>query len=912
MREPRAADARLVDLRHNIADAFDEARIDKVTELLSANADLWDADSSGLSKLGVPDYRTQVRDVIGRLREEGTKQRDREDIGRRLGLVCFAHLILASLLSVRDLTTGELIDAAVSTGYRDLSWTLAVARQLTDPQEKLDAQLALASRLPTGPQRLSIYDDILKQQLPRMAMRTEQYEATERLVEALPRELLPELHELAAGFTHDHFGARPRALAVIATRCEEPDKSKIIAEALQAARQRPDTWGHAMTVLAVLPQVPRAEKRALQREFLHAVSESLRSGDEIQFEDLTRLADVNEISPRFLLDLITTATGTQQYETGRLSPDQRDRLLAAYAERLALRHRAFEAFQVVRAIPTDQGRATATWLALQAMNRGLLLTVVQLPGPALTRWQQVSRLVWAGLVRTGPAGRWRLRQWLLAQAMALDGDDRTAMLWNLLPYLPDDLANTARAELGQGLAATDTANPHERRQVISGLANLAAASPEPDRKALVSRAFELAAISDDDERRSLAAQIHRLLRREQQSGRAALIESMDMAAKNSTEPEVDFARLPEGLVPLAWETPWAREPRHFRQFGVLASRMAAHGPADVVDDRLSDLVVSLRPDALAELLECLPVDLLTTRLFSRLIERWAQLEAGDATGRAEEDYAKDLGAIARIATWLPDAVVHAIVEWDQSARPQRRSPGYKSEEIAACLAPLYARAGYLDEAQAMAAGIAAHHEKARALAGIAAYLPEHERLATAREALTLARSVGDERVQTEYHRRFAEALMKLVGATRFGDIVADTPDARALATIADFFPPEEATGVWHEAIEIMSGPEILDFVHTMPDTIARDAIASIVRRSADDYSEFQAPTIRAIFARIGKDSPTAQFDRLIDFMSEAANHGRPALISHLEVVTPLLLELGGDVSLNRLQQAIYRVATWWP
>jgi hypothetical protein len=568
----------------------------------------------------------------------------------------------------------------------------------------------------------------------------------------------------------------------------------------------------------------------------------------------------------------------------------------------------------VRAIPTDQGRSVATWLVLQAMDRWLVFAVLTLPKPAQTRRAQVSRLISAGLLRIGPGGRRRLRQHLLAQVMALDGDERTVMLWGLLRYLPDDLARGVRTELGQILGRADSAVRRERLQVITGLANLAWASSGQEQETLLSRAFELgAAIGDDDERRMLAAEIHRLLRREHHPpDRAALIEALDSAARNYTEPEVDFARLPDELVSLAWETPWATEPRYFRQFAVLASRVAGLGPPDATHDRLAALISSLRPESLAELLESLPACLITTSTARCLIERWSQADPGDSTGRIEEDFAKDLGAVARMASRLPDDTVREIVEWDLSARPGRRWPGYSSEEITACLAPLYARAGYLDEAQAMTAGMTADHEKARALAGIARYLPDQDRLTTAREALTLARSVGHERVQTEYLRRFSEALMRLAGATRFEDIVADTPDTRALATAAALLPAEEAAGVWTEAVKIMSGPEILDFIHTMPDAIARDAITSIIRRSADNYSEHDVPTIQAIFARTGEEFPATQFKQLIDFMVEEANHGRPFLIRQLVAVTPLLMELGGDTAMNRLRQAIYRVATWWP
>lgn len=916
MREPRTAEERLAVLQLEIGEAFDAGRIDAVTELLSGAADLHDADEPELAGHGVPDYRRQLDDTRERLRREGMGQGDREDIGRRLGLLCFVQLVLASMVSRGDLLTPELIDTAVTAGYRDVAWGLTAARQLTDPQERVYALLVLLSRLPAGPQRLRIYDNILKQRLAEIAWRAEQYRATERLVEALPGnllpELLPELRELAAGFTHDHVGARPRALAAIASRAEEPDKSKIIAEALEAARRRPDTWGHAMTVMAVLPQVPPAEKPALSREFVHAVTESLRPGDEGQFEDLTRLADVDEIGPRYLITLITAATSTERYQAGRLDPDQRDRLLTDYAERLARRHRTVEAFQVVRAVPGSQARFAATWLVLQALDRWLLFAALTLPEPSRTRWQVLRRLAAAGLLRTGPGGRRRLRQRLLSQALTLDGDGRTDMLWSLLPYLPEDLADQVKTELGRVLAAAETADRGERQLVITGLTNLAGVSRGPDQEALLSRAFALAAIGDDDERRALAADIHWLLRREQPPDRASLLKTLAHAADNGTEPDLDFARLPDELLPLAWETPWARRPRHFREFSVLASRMAARGQADAIHGRLAALIGSLRPDELAGLLESLPADLITAKLAACLIERWAQADPTDQTGEAEEHFAKILSALVRAPRQLSDDVVRLVVEWDRSARPQRHWPGYSSDNIAACLAPLAAQAGYLAEAQAMAAAIAADHEKARALAGIARHLPDQDRLATAREALTLARSAGSERVQTEYLRQFTEGLMKLAGATRIEDIVADTPDARALAAIAALLPPGEAAGIWEEAITLMSGSEILDFIRTMPEPIARDAIAAIVHRSATDHREYETPVIRALFARIGEDSPAAQFGHLIDFVEAAAHHGRPALLRQMGVVAPFLFELGGDIAVNGLRQAVYRAATWWP
>jgi hypothetical protein len=504
-----------------------------------------------------------------------------------------------------------------------------------------------------------------------------------------------------------------------------------------------------------------------------------------------------------------------------------------------------------------------------------------------------------------------MRERLFSWAVALDSESRTGMLWNLLPYLPDDLAQRARNELRKILTETDSADRQQRRQVITGLANLTEESPEQDREALLSQAFELATIDDDDERRALAAEIHWLLQRRepQPPDRHLLLESLDLSAKNGTEPTLDFARLPPKLVLLAWGTPWAQDPRHFKQFGVLAARVAELGSADAAYDRLAKLIASLKPDALAELLQCLPAALITTRLAGYLVERWAH---ADASAKAEEDFAMDLGTIDKLARRLPDDAVRTIVEWDQSARPERRWTGYFSQDIAACLAPLYAQAGYLDEAQAMAAALTAHHEKARALAGIASYLPEQDKMTTAHEALALARTTGNERVQTEYQRQFAEALMKLVGATRFDDIVADSPDARTLATVASLLPAEEAGDLWEEAVTAMSGSEILDFVQAMPNDIAHHAIASIARRSADDYSGHQAPIIRAIFARIAENSTSAQFDRLVDFLAESARQGRPVLLRQFGVVAPLLLDLGGDTAISGLRQATYRVATWWP
>jgi len=260
--------------------------------------------------------------------------------------------------------------------------------------------------------------------------------------------------------------------------------------------------------------------------------------------------------------------------------------------------------------------------------------------------------------------------------------------------------------------------------------------------------------------------------------------------------------------------------------------------------------------------------------------------------------------------WLPDDAVHMIVDWHRTTCPGRDWTGHYSEEITACLAPFYARAGYVHEAMAMTR--TAHHEKAQALAGIARYLPDPDQMATAREALALARSTGSERVRTDYMRQFTEVLMKLAGATRVEDIVSDSPDAWTLATVAQLLPPGEAAEVWEETIAVMSGSELRDFVTVMPDDVARDAIVSIAGRLADDYAGRQASIIQAIFARIGESSPSAQFERLVDFMAASAELGRPILLRQLGVVAPLLHELGGDEALNGLRQAVFRVAAWWP
>ena len=224
---------KLADLQADIEDAFDQGRVDAITELLSDQVALHTADAD-ISEPGIRDYRAQVTDVIGQLRREGIHDRDREDIGSRLGLLCFSDLILASMVSMRDLVTAELIEVAVKTGYRDVGWGLAAAGQLTDAQERLEAQVALVGQLPDATEKLRLYDRMLKQQLPAMPVRLEQYEATERLAQTtLPHELLLELRQLTRGFTHDHLGGRPRSLAVIASRTEEPARSEIIAEALE-------------------------------------------------------------------------------------------------------------------------------------------------------------------------------------------------------------------------------------------------------------------------------------------------------------------------------------------------------------------------------------------------------------------------------------------------------------------------------------------------------------------------------------------------------------------------------------------------------------------------------------------------------------------------------------------------------
>jgi hypothetical protein len=152
----------------------------------------------------------------------------------------------------------------------------------------------------------------------------------------------------------------------------------------------------------------------------------------------------------------------------------------------------------------------------------------------------------------------------------------------------------------------------------------------------------------------------------------------------------------------------------------------------------------------------------------------------------------------------------------------------------------------------------------------------------------------------------------MTGATTVEDFLADQADARTMAIVASILPAEEAAPVWEAAIGSMFDSEIMDFVTLMPDRIARDAATSIARRSADDYVGRDAAVTRAIFARIGEESRQRQFDLLIDFLAEAASHGRPVLLRQFTELAPLLTDLGGDVVLNELLSAMDRTANWWP
>lgn len=456
------------------------------------------------------------------------------------------------------------------------------------------------------------------------------------------------------------------------------------------------------------------------------------------------------------------------------------------------------------------------------------------------------------------------------------------------------------------------ADPSGRRQVIGAMVNLAEASQDEDRKELLSRAFELIVIGDNVERRIFSAECRRLAGLQALPDRDTLLAAMEPSANDDDRRELGFdaARLPVELLSLAWEAAWASDPYHFRQFGVIADRMAELGLADTAYGRLERLILWLSRERLTELLEGLPPTLLTPRLADCLLARWQQ-----ATGEPErgaEDFALELAAVTKIARHLPDEVATMIVDWHRAAQPWPGTSNSSWEDINACLAPLYAQAGYLEDALSMATVMTADREKAQALAGIAGYLPDPDGLATAREALRLTCITGNERVQTDYRRQFGELLARIPGGTRFTDIVADSPDARTLGLIASILPADEAAPVWKNAIKAMSASELTGFVSLMPEDIASDAISAIARHSEGDYYGRQALVVREIFSRLGETSPSVQFDRLVEFLGESALLGRPVLLRQLVIVAPLLLRLGGDGVLIRLSETLDQVAGWWP
>lgn len=365
-----------------------------VCELLSGRAELESGTFQEIeTNKDIKDFRSQVDYIAERLRQEDIEHLEQADIAERLSLLCLARLISASMISTGQLLTAELISTAVKCGYRSINWGLAAAEEIPDRQERFEVQLGLAE-LRQGPERLLLFERLLSRDLPEMSA-GDQSEATESLATALPVELLPQLDRKVEEFARDHVGSYPRSLAAIAAATsEEPERSKLIDKALIAARARPGTWGYAMTVLRVLPLVPEDQRRARWREFISATFDGLGVPGETNFTDLLPLADLDFVKPFVFTDLVNAATKkTDNDDNGRLYPDQRDRLLAEYASRLAASRRVVDAFRVIALIPPGQKRFDAVGDVLAGVGQWLFFAVLALPAPPRSHGQSIGRIV---------------------------------------------------------------------------------------------------------------------------------------------------------------------------------------------------------------------------------------------------------------------------------------------------------------------------------------------------------------------------------------------------------------------------------------------------------------------------------------------------------------------------------------
>jgi hypothetical protein len=906
------------DPREQVETLFQRRRYEAIAALLSAETR--DGGSFLYERMVSHGEADDYRSIVERLADhisasvrrdiEGGKQP--QALASQLRAFCFCQLIRASLISAGASVPGDLVVAAVRARYkgRDWKWGLDEAKKFSgDTDKQIRTQIDLLEHIETDTDKLSVQREIINELGGLSQSRGGyQYELAELVAPELSAGFRDDLRQKISVFRDDYAGSRPRSLAAIAPLFPEPTRSEIIDEALSVARAHPNTWAHAITILLILPLVTRDRRQGLWTEFLKAAAEgALGIPNRVTWGELTLLAAVDELGPRHFLLLVDAAT-EDPGKPGRgaqLSVRARDELIVDYACRLAERKRFGAAYEAYRAISTSEARLAAQVRALPLIEPRWLAILARLPDPPPPSAQLMRRMFGVGW-RKLPARRLRrLHEDLLGRVLAMDDPDvQDSLLAALYPHLTG-----APSRHVLGILRENADNQSERAQRASRLADLALISPQ-DAAELLDQAFALTSIADEPERVAVLAACDQVLDPPEPPvpTEETLRNLVDLEPAEAI-PALDsvLGQLPEALIPAAWEAVWsAGSPASL--LARLAARMDALGQQELAYGRLRALILGLKPGELTRLLEDLPASLTTVRTYQCILGRWEQpLKHPER----ESEFWHDLDAIRAVSRRLPSEVIALIVEWCREFRPASTWSGPYRDEIMADLVPLYAQAGYMAEAQEMAASITADQQKAQALAELALHLSDPERASTARQAQALMSVQDADRAWPEWLLQFAEPMRRGTGRQHISEVVEADPDAHTWAMIAVSLPQDEATSIWAEAVQQIEGDEIADLIDRMPDTVTRDALERIATISADNYPDDKASLLPHAFSRIAERGPLQQVKYLMIYLHASASLGRPAFLRSLRELLPVLRELGGDDVLTQLRSSVERVGRWW-
>ena len=842
-------------------------------------------------------YREVVKSLTESLKTDIAAHWDAETTGRKIALLCYCQLLIASASSIDRSIPTTVITAAIETGVRDVEW----AEEIAKGRDSIDVELALLDR-PDGTARLKKVDQILNK-LPEYGWRSAPYDWADAIAPMLAEDprLLRGLRQAIEGTDDDFVGGRARALAAIAPSFPEPERSEIVGQALAAARERRNTWGHAMTLLMVLPDATGPARRELWNEFVDAAREGALGSDAVNWEGLTRLADLDWLSPGLFVNLVTGMSSDDPLESGAISSRARDRLLASYMCRLAEHGRLPDAYETYRAIGSAEGRTRAQVALLSSVHPWWVGVLHRLPDPPPPAKQVLPRLYassWRMLYRRSQRA---LYADLLDRALAI-GAGREEVLHELLPHLPEELAAAAR----NALRAEADSEP-DREQRATQLAELALASPPAEQAGLIAQALALSSIGDSEALDAFTTECDRLLDPAgRQADRATFLRLIEQPTDHATTPLLRcLDNLTADLIPLAWEAVWVvgwKQQGDPRPVVKLAERMIELGDSDSAHDRIEALVSGLKLDQLNRLIGVFPASLTTPRIFGFVISRLTALADSEPDVHG---IWMILGTISRMAGRLPAEVVRQIVLWCQH-QPERAWDGDYHEGLLGCLVPLFASDGRLDEARQFADSITAHHEKAEALAELARYLPEPARDAAVAEARELLAVSADELIRPAWMTKFIKAFALQAGAglDRMDEMVSGEVSARTLALVATWLSGEEADDLWGTAADSMSGDEMAEVITVMPDNVIGRALGRVPASAGD--------LLAVLFDRLRTRGELRRFEQLAYLLEYQAGQGRQALVETLTSLAPVLLELAGPDALGRLRTAVRQAGEWWP